>query len=142
MHILQVSDSDQSLVIIPRSHPVNVTMKLIDESKNTTATPSVSVSSSNGFMTLTGIFSLVKNRYYNLIVTNNEGADYQERVIADNGIVEALQCLVNAINVLDGSNVIYQDRVFVTSQTELDKYTVNEGVYTKETSYNNEYVII
>tara|TARA_S200002703_G_scaffold28566_1_gene24316 strand:- start:837 stop:1190 length:354 start_codon:yes stop_codon:yes gene_type:complete len=117
-------------------------MKLIDESKNTTATPSVSVSSSNGFMTLTGIFSLVKNRYYNLIVTNNEGADYQERVIADNGIVEALQCLVNAINVLDGSNVIYQDRVFVTSQTELDKYTVNEGVYTKETSYNNEYVII
>ena len=118
------------------------TMKLIDESKNTTATPSVSVSSSNGFMTLTGIFSLVKNRYYNLIVTNNEGADYQERVIADNGIVEALQCLVNAINVLDGSNVIYQDRVFVTSQTELDKYTVNEGVYTKETSYNNEYVII
>lgn len=111
MHILQVSDSDQSLVIIPRSHPVSVTMKLIDESKNTTATPSVSVSSSNGFMTLTGTFSLVNNRYYTL-------------------------------KILDGSNVIYQDRIFVTSQTELDKYTVNEGVYTKETSYNNEYVII
>lgn len=111
MHILQVSDSNQSIVIIPRSHPVSVSMKLIDESQNTTATPSVSVSSSNGFMTLAGTFSLVDNRYYTL-------------------------------KILDGSNVIYQDRVFVTSQAELDKYTVNEGVYTKETSFNNEFVIL
>lgn len=46
------------------------------------------------------------------------------------------------LKILDGSNVIYQDRVFVTSQAELDKYTVNEGVYTKETSFNNEFVIL
>jgi len=111
MHILQVSESSQSIVIIPRSFPSSVNIRLIDESKNTTATPSVSVSSADGFMTLTGTFSLVVNRYYGL-------------------------------EVFDGSNLIYRDRVFVTSQTEYDKFTVNQNVYTEETSYDNEFVII
>ena len=111
MHILQVSESSQSIVIIPRSFPASVTLQLIDESKNTTATPSVSVASSNGFMTLTGTFSLTNNRFYTL-------------------------------KVLDGSTLIYRDRVFVTSQTIFDKYTVNEGVYVEENTSNNEFVII
>ena len=111
MHILQVSESSQSIVIIPRYFPSSVNIRLIDESKNTTATPSVSVSSADGFMTLTGTFSLVVNRYYGLEVFN-------------------------------GSNLIYRDRVFVTSQTEYDKFTVNQNVYTEETSYDNEFVII
>ena len=46
------------------------------------------------------------------------------------------------MKVFDGSNLIYRGRVFVTSQTEYDKYTTNEGVYTEETSYNNEFVIL
>ena len=111
MHILQESGSSQSIVVIPRSFPGSVTLQLIDESTNTTATPSVSVSSADGFMTLSGVFSLVDGRFYGL-------------------------------KVFDGSTMIYRDRVFVTSQMEYDKYTTNEGVYTEETSYNNEFVII
>jgi len=84
---------------------------LIDESKNTTATPSVSVSSANGFMTLTGTFSLTNNRYYGL-------------------------------KVFDGSTLIYRDRIFVTSQTEFDKFTVNQNIYTEEESYNNEFILL
>jgi hypothetical protein len=111
MHILQVSASSQSIVIVPRSFPASVTLQLIDESKNTAATPSVSVASADGFMTLTGTFSLVDGRYYGL-------------------------------KVLDGSTLIYRDRVFVTSQTEYDKYTVNQNVYTEETSYDNEFILL
>jgi len=111
MHILQVSDSSQSIVIVPRSFPSSVTLQLIDESKNTTATPSVSVVSADGFMTLTGTFSLVNGRYYGL-------------------------------KVLDGSTLIYRDRVFVTSQTEYDKFTVNQNVYTEEQSYDNEFILL
>ena len=111
MHILQVSESSQSIVIIPRSFPESVTLQLIDESKNTTATPSVSVSSANGFMTLTGTFSLTNNRYYGL-------------------------------KVFDGSTLIYRDRIFVTSQTEFDKFTVNQNIYTEEESYNNEFILL
>ena len=111
MHILQVSESSQSIVIIPRSFPASVTLQLVDESKNTTATPSVSVASANGFMTLTGTFSLTDSRYYGL-------------------------------KVFDGSTLIYRDRVFVTSQTEYDKYTVNQNIYTEEESYNNEFILL
>jgi len=111
MHILQVSASPQSITIIPRSFPASVTIELVDESTNTTATPTVTVASANGFMTLTGTFSLVNSRFYGL-------------------------------KVFSGSNLIYRDRVFVTSQTEYDKFTVNQNVYTEETSYDNEYIII
>jgi hypothetical protein len=111
MHILRVSASAQSITIIPRSFPASVTIQLIDESTNTTATPTVTAASANGFMTLTGTFSLVNSRFYGLKVFN-------------------------------AGNLIYRDRVFVTSQTEYDKFTVNQNVYTEETSYDNEYIII
>jgi hypothetical protein len=111
MHILRVSASAQSITIIPRSFPASVTIQLIDESTNTTATPSVTAASANGFMTLTGTFSLVNNRFYGL-------------------------------KVFSGSNLIYRDRVFVTSQTDYDKFTVNQNVYTEATSYDNEFIII
>lgn len=111
MHILQVSASPQSITIIPRSFPANVTIQLIDESTNTTATPAVTAASANGFMTITGTFSLVNNRFYGL-------------------------------KVFQSANLIYRDRVFVTSQTEYDKFTVNQNVYTEETSYDNEFIII
>jgi hypothetical protein len=111
MHILQVSASPQSITIIPRSFPASVTIELVDESTNTTATPAVTVASANGFMTLTGTFSLVNNRFYGLKVFN-------------------------------AGNLIYRDRVFVTSQTEYDKYTVNAGVYTEQQTMSNEYIII
>jgi hypothetical protein len=111
MHILQVSASPQTITIIPRSFPASVTIELVDESTNTTATPAVTAASANGFMTLTGTFSLVNSRFYGLKVFN-------------------------------AGNLIYRDRVFVTSQTEYDKFTVNAGVYTEETTYDNEYIII
>ena len=88
-----------------------VTVELIDESTNTTATPSMTVVSLNGFMTLSGTLSVVDGRYYNLAIK-------------------------------DGLELIYRGRCFVTSQTDFPKYSVNEGVYTEEASYNNEYIIL
>jgi hypothetical protein len=111
MHILEQKGTAQSIVIIPRAFPASVTIALDDESTNTTATPVVTAASANGFMTLTGTFSLVTNRFYGLKVFN-------------------------------AGNLIYRDRVFVTSQTNYPKFTVNQGVYDEETTYDNEYIII
>ncbi len=111
MHILRVSASPQSIVVIPRIYPNSVTLQLVDESTNTAATPAVTVTSSNGFMTITGTFTLVNNRFYGL-------------------------------KVFDGLDLIYRDRVFVTAQTDYEKFTVNQNVYTEATSYDNEYIII
>ena len=46
------------------------------------------------------------------------------------------------MKIFKGSNLIYRDRVFVTSQTEYDKFTVNQNVYTEEESYNNEFIVL
>ena len=40
-----------------------------------------------------------------------------------------------------GSNVIYKDKIFCTDQVVAD-YTVNEGQYTTENSYDNDYIIL
>ena len=40
-----------------------------------------------------------------------------------------------------GSNVIYKDKIFCTDQT-IANYTVNEGQYTAENSYDNDYIIL
>lgn len=111
MHILKAVGTSQDIKIIPRSHPASVTVELTDESTNTTATPAMTVVSLNGFLTLSGVVSVVDGRYYNLAVK-------------------------------DGLELIYRGRCFVTSQTDFPKYSVNDGVYVKETSYNNEYIII
>ena len=110
MHILQESASPQNIKVIPRSHPSSVTFQLTDESTNTTATPAVTVANADGFMTITGTFSLKDGRYY-------------------------------MFDVLDGATLVYRGRVFVTSQTDFDKYTVNENQYTEHTS-TNDFVIL
>jgi len=71
----------------------------------------MSVASSDGFLTLSGILSVVDGRYYTL-------------------------------EVKDGLELIYRGRCFVTSQTEFDKFSINQGEYTEETSYDNDFIII
>ena len=44
--------------------------------------------------------------------------------------------------VKDGTNEIYRGMIFCTDQTDLDEYFVNQGEYTSEDSYDNEFVII
>ena len=88
-----------------------VTLYLINENTNTTATINPSITESNGFMSLSATFSLVGGTFYGM-------------------------------KIFKGSNLIYRDRVFVTSQTEYDKFTVNQNVYTEETSYNNEFIVL
>ena len=44
------------------------------------------------------------------------------------------------ITILDGTNVVYSDRVFCTNQVVAD-YTINKDTYTETTS-NNDYIIV
>jgi len=70
MVILTTSTSSQTFKIIPRSAPSSVTFNLTDKSKRTTSAVSVSVSNSNGYMTVTGSFSLVEGRFYSFAIKN------------------------------------------------------------------------
>lgn len=50
------------------------------------------------------------------------------------------------LNIKNGTAVIYKDRVFCTdqtvNQTNNDYYSVNDGEYTTENSFDNDYIIL
>ena len=50
------------------------------------------------------------------------------------------------LEIKDGTVVIYKDRVFCTDQTvnqvNNDYYSVNDGAYTTEDSFDNDYIIV
>lgn len=45
------------------------------------------------------------------------------------------------LTLLDGSDVIYKDKIYCTDQT-ISSYSVNNGEYTQESSYDNDYIVI
>jgi hypothetical protein len=45
------------------------------------------------------------------------------------------------LTILDGSEVIYKDKIYCTDQT-ISSYSVNSGEYTQESSYDNDYIVI
>ncbi len=138
MKILTTSTGEQTLRIIPRSYPDEISLVLRDDSTNTEEIYVIEnlewdnnndqwqladydwnetggFNEEDGYLVIRNEFSLIEGRYYDLTIT-------------------------------DGTNVIYKDKIFCTDQT-IDQdtnnyYSVNEGVYTTEDSYDNEYIII
>ena len=69
----------------------------------------------NGYLYITNNYALVENRYYDL-------------------------------EIVSAGEVIYKDKVFCTDQ-DTDQntnnyYSVNDGVYVTQNSYDNDYIII
>ena len=77
MVILTTSTDAQSYKVIPRSAESSVTFELTDKSKRTTSTVSVSVTNSNGYMTVTGSFSLIEGRFYSFAIKNGSVIIYR-----------------------------------------------------------------
>ena len=84
MVILTTSTDAQSFKVIPRSTPSSVTFQLTDKSKRTTSAVSVTVSNSNGYMTLTGSFSLVKDRFYSFVIKSGSTVIYRGSIFCTN----------------------------------------------------------
>ena len=136
MIILTTSTDTQTIRIIPRDYPIQVTLRLRDESTNEVIeyiiggavnvwnviptiwqltnfnwnSPPDGLFNDNGYLIIPNRYNLKENRFYELTI-------------------------------LDYSGVIYKDKIFCTDQ-EVDSYSVNDGVYETEKSYDNEYIII
>jgi hypothetical protein len=67
--------------------------------------------------------------------------DFKERVLADNGIFESLDCLVNLYNELNGDylEIVYKGRIFCTNQ-EIDSFNLLDKEF-KQYKKTNEFVI-
>lgn len=118
MVILTTSASSKSFKVIPRSAQSSVTFELTDKSTRKTTPITVSVTNSNGYMTITGTFVdsqsknlLIEGRFYSFVIKNS-------------------------------STIIYRGSIFCTDQTNFNTFDVHSGEYTTENTYDNDFVII
>lgn len=120
MKQLSVSTDSQTIKIIPRVYSTSVTLKLRDDSSNTTTTILPTASVVGNYLQLSSVFDLKEGRFYDLKIYNGQGS----------------------VTELD---IIYRDKIFCTSQStnqsSNDYYTVNKDEY-KEKSGDNDFIIL
>ena len=104
--------STQTIKFIPRESASSVTLTLINKNTRTPFTVSVEVVNSDGYMSLTGSFSLTEGTNYSMEVTNDSG------------------------------DVIYRDTIFCTNQTDFDKFDVHKDDYITEDTFDNEFIVL
>ena len=112
---LTTSTDAQTIKVIPRNYATNVSMVLRDDSTNAEVTYSVSTTTNKNYLVLSQALALTEGRFYDLTIK-------------------------------EGSSVIFKDKVFCTDQT-IDQdtnnyYSVNDGEYTSDTTYDNDYIIL
>jgi len=119
MIVLTTSASAQTFKVIPRDYTLTAfTMSIRDDSTNVTVTYNITgVTTSGNYRTFQNTFSpvLVSNHFYDMTL-------------------------------YAGANIIFKDRIFCTDQTinqvDNDYYNLNEGQFTTDDSYNNEYIVV
>ena len=120
MKVLLHTTSSQTIKIIPRVYASSVTLRLRDDSSNTSVDLLVSGTTSGNYLVLSTIFDLKEGRFYDLKVYNGQGS-----------VTEA--------------DIIYRDKIFCTdqstNQSNNEHYSVNKDVYV-EKSGNNDFIIL
>ena len=111
MKVLTTSTDAQSMSIIPRIYASTISIKLRDESTNEVTT------------------------YSDVATTTDKG------YLTFSNAYALTENVFYELTILEGSSVIYKDKVFCTDQT-ISEYSVNNGQYTTEDSYDNDYIII
>tara|TARA_R110002012_G_scaffold297727_1_gene495795 strand:- start:656 stop:1003 length:348 start_codon:yes stop_codon:yes gene_type:complete len=112
---LTTSTDAQTIKVIPRSYATSVSMVFRDDSTNTSVTYTSSATTTKNHLVISQALALKEGRFYDLTIKQ-------------------------------GTDVIYKDKVFCTDQT-VDQdtnnyYSVNDGEYTIDTSYDNDYIIL
>jgi len=119
MKVLTTTGGQQIFKIIPREYATTATLLITDDQTNVTKSyaninPTVSVN----HLKITQTFNpvLVEGHFYNMVLKNSS------------------------------NKIIYKDRIFCTAQgidqAQDQEYTINSGVYTSDTSYDNDFIIL
>jgi len=144
MHILQPVSTSQTITIIPRdyvfsSEDLDLYFERVLLDGGTLESTACVQQALND---LDGINLYLTNENTNTTATINPSITESNGYMSLSAEFSLASGTFYGLKIFKGSNLIYRDRVFVTSQTEFDKYTVNQSVYTEETSYNNEFIVL
>ena len=77
MIILNTSTGGQTFKIIPRSAASSPTFELLDKSTRVSSNIAIDVTNANGYMTITGFFSLKEGRFYTFKVKDGSTIIYR-----------------------------------------------------------------
>ena len=77
MIILNTSTGGQTFKIIPRSAASSPTFELLDKSTRVSSSIGIDVTNANGYMTITGFFSLKEGRFYTFKVKDGSTIIYR-----------------------------------------------------------------
>lgn len=115
MLILTTSSDAQTFSVIPRFEPTtDVQVVFTSKAQNKeTHDFTYSATYSNGYLTIENTFSPILVEQQNYSVV-----------------------------VLEGSDLVWRGRAYVTDQSNLPKFEVNEGEFTEPTQSNNDFIII
>jgi hypothetical protein len=116
MKILTTSTSNQTIKVVPREYVTTASLVLRDDTTNTETTDSVTPTTIGDYLQIENAYTLKESRFYDLTLKNS------------------------------GGSVIYKDKVFCTDQT-VDQstnnyYSVNDSVYTTDTTYDDDYILL
>ena len=133
MIILTTSTAEQTIRIIPRQYPDDVTLILRDDSTNTEVTYTLE---SMEWENTDEVWETVDMNW------NSAGGYYEDKgyLVIQNEYALTENRLYD-LTIKEGSSVIYKDKIFCTDQTIAD-YSVSSGEYITEDSYDNDYIII
>ena len=116
MKLLTTSTDSQTIKVIPREYVTSATFKLTDDSSNVTSTYSVTPTTDRNYLSFSQALTLKEGRFYDMVLAKTDGT------------------------------IIYKDKVFCTAQSvnqaSNDYYTINKDVYTSDTSYDNDYIML
>jgi len=144
MHILQPVGTSQTITIIPRDYVFSSEdldlyfERVLLDGGTLEAQSCVRQDLSD----LDGVNLYLTNENTNTTATINPSITESQGYMSLSAEFSLVSGTFYSMKVFKGSNLIYRDRVFVTSQTEYDKFTVNQNVYTEEQSYNNEFIVL
>ena len=144
MHILQVSALPQTITIIPREFVFSqedldfyFERVLLDD-----GTLEGVLCVESALNNLDGVTLLLTDESTNTTATINPTIEEANGFMYLTSTFTLVNNRFYGLKVFYDGDLIYRDRVFVTPQTDYAKFTVNQNVYTEETSYDNDYIII
>ena len=142
MKVLTTSTEEQVIKFIPRHDVVAGRFLLFNKNTRTTEVIESEFNIVDGYIEATSVFNLYETYRYSLTVISNI-LEFQEGVEADNGTLEAANC-VDTFLYEDGNEyyVVYRDVILCTDQQEYDKYDIQKGDYVQAETSDNSYVVV
>jgi len=142
MKVLTTSTGEQVIKFIPRHDVFAGRFLLFNKNTRTTEVIESEFNIVDGYIEATSVFNLYESYRYSLTVISNI-LEFQEGVDADNGTLEAANC-VDTFLYEDGNEyyVIYRDVILCTDQQEYDKYDIQKGDYVQADTSDNGYVVV